>query len=168
MGEVKNLISKEAIEKLKKLAMDADITMFATNLKQSPVTVRPMSTQQVDEDGNLWFLSRNDSNKNREIAQDNRVQLFYSNKGDSEYLSVYGMAEILRNKKKIEELWNPIIKAWFNEGKDDPSITLLKVIPQDVYYWDTKQNKLVTLIKLAYGAVTGKPVDDGIEGNISV
>jgi len=168
MGEVKNLISAEAIDKIKKIAMDADIALFTTNLSKLPLAKRPMGTLDVDDEGNLWFLSKNDSDKNHDISHDNQVQLFYSNKGSAEYLSIYGRAQILTDRTKIKEYWTPLAKAWFKEGKDDPTITLLKVTPEDAYYWDTKENKLITLVKIAFSAVTGSNVDGGIEGKIKV
>jgi len=168
MGEVKNLISAEAIDKIKKIAMDADIALFTTNLSKLPLATRPMGTLDVDDEGNLWFLSKNDSDKNHDISHDNQVQLFYSNKGSAEYLSIYGRAQILTDHTKIEEYWTPLAKAWFKEGKDDPTITLLKVTPEDAYYWDTKENKLITLVKIAFSAVTGSNVDGGIEGKLKV
>jgi len=168
MGEVKNLISAEAIDKIKKIAMDADIALFTTNLSKLPLATRPMGTLDVDDEGNLWFLSKNDSDKNHDISHDNQVQIFYSNKGSAEYLSIYGRAQILTDRTKIEEYWTPLAKAWFKEGKDDPTITLLKVTPEDAYYWDTKENKLITLVKIAFSAVTGSNVDGGIEGKIKV
>ena len=53
-------------------------------------------------------------------------------------MSIFGTAEILFDKNKVEEMWTPIAKAWFTEGKDDPAISLIKVTPQEGYYWDTK------------------------------
>ena len=169
MGDVKNLNSTEAIEKIKELAMAANICIFATNLTELPLSARPMATQEVDEEGNIWFLSKNDSDKNLHIAEDSRVQLFYSNGSNYEYLSIYGTAEILIDREKIKELWTPIVKAWFKEGEHDPSISLIKVTPIDAYYWDTKDNKMVSLIKIAIGVITGVTKDDGgIEGTLKV
>lgn len=68
--------------------------MFCTNLKEFPITSRPMGLQETDEEGNLWFISSADSNKNFEIKDDKQVQLFFMNNSDSEYLSVYGSAYI--------------------------------------------------------------------------
>jgi general stress protein 26 len=163
-----NLWNDEAIEKLKELATKEITCLFTTNLGELPLTARPMATQQVDDQGNLWFLSRDDSDKNSEIQGDNRVQLFYSNKGNAEFLSVYGRASISKDRQKIEELWTPIAKAWFEDGKDDTAISVIKVIPEDVYYWDTKYNKVITLMKIAASAVTGKNMDDGLEGKLNV
>ena len=84
-------------------------------------------------------------------------------------MSVFGKAEIVNDRSKIVELWAPMAKTWFKEGKDDPNISLIKVIPEDAYYWDTKNNKMVSLIKFAMGAIGITPKNDGgVEGRLKV
>lgn len=167
MGDKQTLTREEANEKIKELAGKADTCLFTTNLTSLPLTTRPMSTRDVDENGCIWFFSRRDSNKNKEIAQDNRVQLFYSNFSNSEYLSIYGKATILKDEKKAKELWSVFAKTWFNEGYDDPELTLIKIEPEEGYYWDTKDGKVISLLKIMAGAITGKEMDTSIEGKIS-
>jgi general stress protein 26 len=166
MGNVQNLTEKEAIDKVREIAMDANICMFVTNLTKTPLDGRPMATQQVDDDGNIWFMSNINSDKNKDIVKAKEVELFYSNNSAYEYLSIFGTAEIVVDKNKIEELWTPIAKTWFEKGKDDPEITLIKVTPQDAYYWDTKDNKMISLIKFAMGALGIKVGDGGVEGKL--
>lgn len=168
MGSTENLRSTEAIKKIQELAEAANTCLFTTNLTKIPLSARPMSTSKIDDDGSMWFFSRVDSDKNTDIKQDNRVQLFYANTGSSEFLSVYGTAEISSDPAKIEELWTPIAKAWFTEGKEDPTITLIKVTPEDGHYWDTKSGKIVSLLKIAVGAVIGKTMDNGLEGKVRI
>ena len=168
MADVKNLSNTNGVDKLKELAKDADICMFITDLTSLPLTARPMSTAGVDDEGNLWFFSQLGSEKNIDITRDNRVQLFYTNKSSSEFLSVFGFAEIVHNRNKIEEFWTTDAKAWFKEGKDDPLVTIIKVVPSDAYYWETKNGKMISLVKKAIAAVTGKPMDVGIEGEIKI
>ena len=169
MGEVKNLTADNAVEKIREIAKDANICMFVTDLSRLPLAGRPMATQEVDEEGNIWFMSDRSSDKNKEIDNDNKVQLFYSHTSNYEYLSIFGRAEIVNDHSKIKELWTPIAKTWFKEGKDDPNISLIKVIPEDAYYWDTKNNKMVSLVKFAMGAIGVTPKDDGgIEGKLKV
>ncbi len=168
MGDTMNLIDADAIQKIKKLVKDSNTCHFVTNLSNTPLSSRPMATQKVDEEGNIWFMSDKDSDKNKEIQTDNRVQLFYSAHGSYEYLSVYGTAEIIFDKEKIHEMWTNFAKAWFTEGEDDPAISLLKVTPEDGYYWDTKNNKIFSLFKIAKSIVTGKTDDDGLEGRLKV
>lgn len=168
MGDVQHLGRQEAIKKIQDLAEAANTCLFTTNLGEAPLSTRPMATQKVDEDGNLWFFSEKDSHKNLHIETDNRVQLFYANQGSSEYLSIYGEAVLMQDADKAKELWKAIDKTWFNEGPGDPTLTIIRVEPQDAYYWDTKNGKVVSLVKIAIGAVTGKELDGGIEGKLSL
>ncbi len=168
MGDIKNLTDREAIEKLQKLAKDIDICMFCTQLDNLPIETRPMSTNSVDEEGNIWFISSKLSEKNIEIKENIKVQLVYSKPSDAHFLTVTGSAQIVTDKYKIDELWDNIAKAWFPEGKDDPNVSLIKVIPQEVYYWDTKHGKMVSLLKIGAAMVSGKVMDDGVEGSIKV
>src|SRR4030095_13492686 len=102
MGDVKTLPATAAIEKIREIAKDANICMFVTDLSNLPLSGRPMATQEVDEEGNIWFMSDRNSDKNREIENDDKVQLFYSHTGNYEYLSIFGRAEIVNDRSKIE------------------------------------------------------------------
>ena len=164
MSDVKNLAGTDAIRKLKELAEGIDICMFCTHIDEVPLTTRPMSTQEVDEQGNIWFFSRVSSNKNQEIKQDDKVQLLYADIRNSHYLSVYGFADVLVDREKIRKLWDGVEKAWFTEGKDDPEITLIRIRTQEAYYWDTKDGAVISLIKMGVAAITGQEQDQGVEG----
>ena len=163
-----NLSAQDAIDKLTELIKKESICFFCTQLTQQPITTRPMSTQKVDEQGNIWFMSSIKSDKNAEIAQNNAVQLFYSNPSDYEFVSVLGTATILTDREKIYEMWTAFAKAWFKDGKDDADISLIKVTPQSAYYWDTKNNKMISMIKMLTAMVTGSAPDDGEEGNLKI
>lgn len=167
MGNIENISREEANKKIRELAEKADSCLFTTNLSALPLTTRPMSTREVDDSGCIWFFSREGSHKNKEIEKDNRVQLFYANTGSYEFMSIYGRATILKDEAKAKELWSSIAKTWFNEGYDDPELTLIKVEPEHGHYWDTKDGKMISLLKMIAGAVTGKEIETGVEGEIS-
>ncbi len=168
MGEQKDLERHEGIKQLKELAESIRIAMFCTKTDKIPLETRPMATQEVDEQGNIWFFSAANSDKNIEIKDQDNVQLIYANPSSSQFLSISGTATQSRDRKKIDELWNKMAEAWFKGGKDDPSLTLIKVTPNDAYYWDTKHGKMVTLLKIAVSAVSGAHMDGGVEGKIRI
>ena len=164
-----DLFGKEGISKIKELVEKNQICMFCTNMKtNSAFNTRPMAVQKVDDRGNLWLLSANDSHKNEELDKNNHVQLLFQGSSYSDFLSLYGTVTITKSKERIKELWKPIMKDWFTEGVDDPRITVLKVKPLEGYYWDTKHHMVVGLVKRVAGAITGKTMDDSIEGKIKV
>lgn len=170
MSNIENLSNQEAIDKIKTLAESADICLFTTALSVLPLSTRPMSVRQVDEAGNLWFLSNKSGDKNLHIQADRRVQLFFSNKDKAEFLSVYGDATIFdHNREKAEALWTPMAKVWFPGGLDDPELSVICVSPHEAYYWDTKHNKAVTFFNILAKAVTGGNGDDeGVQGKIDI
>jgi general stress protein 26 len=164
-----DLQSAEAWQKAKELVEKAGSCFFCTNISSKDmIATRPMAVQKVDDQGHCWFLSANDSHKNADIEQDPTVQLFFQGSKHSDFLTLYGTATISQHKEKIDELWNPIIKTWFTEGKDDPRITVIEFIPKEGYYWDTKHGQLVAFAKQIAGAVIGKTLDDSIEGKLKM
>jgi general stress protein 26 len=164
-----DLAGTEAGKKIKELTDKNSTCYFCTKITTGePLRTRPMSVQKVDEAGNFWFLSANDSHKNAEIATDNRVQLLFQGSEHSDFLSIYGTATISTDKALIKELWEPLLKTWFTEGEDDPRITAIQVDTQQGYYWDNKHGNAVAFAKMAVGAVIGKTLDDSIEGTLTV
>jgi len=166
MSAIDHLQKDEAQAKIKELVDKADICLFTTALTKLPLSSRPMSTQRADEDGTLWFFSSKESHKDMDITDDNRVQLFYANKANYEFLSLFGTVDSFQDTEKARELWNSMAKTWW-DGPEDPSLTILKFVPQSGYYWDTKDGKAVSMLKIAIGTITGKETDGSIEGKIN-
>ncbi|MBK8568166.1 MAG: pyridoxamine 5'-phosphate oxidase family protein [Saprospiraceae bacterium] len=167
MESTKNLKANEGVEKLKELVTAINICLFSTNLKRNDgATCRPMSAQEVDAEGNIWFFSGMDSDKNREIQEDKLVQLVFSHPGKSSYMIVNGEAEVSTDRKRIEELWSPVVKIWFKEGKTDPNISLIKVNTRSAYYWDADGNKMINFFKFLASIATGSNLVTGVQGSI--
>lgn len=164
----KDLNNQEAVDKLISLVKEINIAVFVTELTKAPLQSRPMSVQDIDDQGNLWFISSATSNKNFEILKDDQVQLFFANNSTSQYISIYGTAIIYKDQQIIDELWTPVAKAWFEEGQKDPNVTVIKVTPSDAYYWDTKDGKIISLLKMAGSALFGTTSDIGVEGKLKL
>jgi len=158
---------QEAIDKLKKMLEGIDFCMLTT-FDGGYLRSRPMSTQQFDFDGDLWFFTSNNTHKVDEIEKDNRVNAAYSQPDENRYVSVSGRADVVKDRAKIEELWNPIHKAWFPEGKDDPTLCLLKVNVEQAEYWDAPNSKLVQLYGFVKALATGTEADYGENEKLSL
>lgn len=81
-------------------------------------------------------------------------------------MELRGHASTTTDKAYIDELWEPIVKTWFTEGKDDPRLTIIKVTPTEAYYWDTKHGYAVAGVKMMIGVPIGKTLDNSIEGRV--
>lgn len=165
---MENLNGAEAAKKIKELAEAALTGLMITNLKSLPLSIRPMATQKVDDNGQVYFLGVKSSDAVKHINESADMQLVYANKDKSEYLALYGQGEVYRDQAEIDEMWNAFIKTWFPEGKDDPNLVIIRFKPESGYYWDTRHGKMVQLLGMMVGAVTGKETDDSLEGKISM
>ena len=164
-----NLHGPAAVAKIKEIVAQAKSCFFCTAAAPSDSEgARPMNVRQVDDRGDLWFLSPSDSQKNRELAADPAVTLYFQASPHSDFLRLSGRATVSTDKAKIKELWDPVLRTWFTGGVDDPRITVIRVTPAEGYYWDTKHGTFVAGVKMLVGAVLGKTLDDSIEGKLDV
>ena len=164
-----NLEAQEAVSKIKEIVDKAQNCFFCTAVPTGESgAARPMNVRQVDDEGNLWFLSANDSHTNEELALDPSVKLYFQGSEHSDFLHLNGHATISTDRAKIEELWEPVLRTWFTEGVDDPRITVIKVAASDGYYWDTKHGNVVAGVKMLIGSVLRKTLDDSIQGKLTV
>lgn len=166
MSTIEDLEARQAVSKMREIILSAPTCFLASGLSQMPFHLCPMYVQDVDSEGAIWFFSGADSVHNELLQEDPRVELMFSNNSKHEYLAVFGRASLSRDVEKVDELWGTMVKAWFPGGKDDPNLTLIRVEPDRVHYWDTRENKLVALGKILLGAVTGKALEVGVEGDL--
>ncbi len=148
-----------SINKLGELIHEIKFAMLTSTHADGSLHSRPMATQQVEFDGDLWFFSGLSSEKVHELQANPEVNISYSVPDDQRYVSVSGQADISRDRSKMEELWNPMFKAWFPKGLDDPDICLLHVHVTHAEYWDAPSSKMVHLAGFIKSVVTGKRLE---------
>ena len=163
--EINNTV--EAREKLKSLVDDIKVGMMVTGFEKKPLDAIPMRTKKTDEAGNIWFLSLRSSEHNKNIKRTSAIQLLYSSPSDMEFLSVYGTGEIVTEKETLKDLYDRSSETWF-DGIDDPELTAIKFTPSEAYYWDTKENKYISFLKMGAAAITGNKKDIGEKGKLEL
>jgi general stress protein 26 len=144
--------------------------MFTTVDRQGHLTSRPMTNQQVDADGALWFYTSTTTDLWQDIAASPNVNVSFAEPADSLYVSISGTAERIVERSRIRQLWNPIVAAWFPNGVDDPHVVLVRVATRTVHYWDSKDNTMTQMFDMAKAALTGSRPDvaPGDHGKITL
>jgi general stress protein 26 len=135
--------------------------MLTTAEPDGSLRSRPMATQNKPFDGTLWFFTEIQSGKVHEIDADRHVNLSYANPDDQSYVSVSGVASVVRNRAKAEEFWSPALKAWFPKGLDDPSLALLRVDVSEAEYWQAPHSAVVKLVGFVKALATGQKYTPG-------
>lgn len=145
------------IRKLAELIEGVDIAMLTTVTVDGRLVSRPMGTQEVEFDGDLWFATRADSGNVAEIQANPQVNVAYANPSKGVYVSVSGTAKVVDDRAKIGQLWSPAMKVFFPEGKDDPQIRLIHVDAATAEYWDAPGTTAGKALYFAAAAFTGDP-----------
>jgi general stress protein 26 len=164
----KNLHNEEAIKKLQGLVSDIRACVMITSGKTGAHASRPMAAVDTDHMGNIWFFTNLRSNKVKDIEIDHFVQLIFAHPGKDSYVDVRGRANVVTDKNSIKEKWTPLIKAWFPDGVDSPDVCLLQIKTDEVHYWDTENSKMVKMLQAALSIVAGKPLAEGVHGELNL
>jgi len=130
--------------------------MLTTAEPDGKLRSRPMATQKGEFDGTLWFFTRASSPKVDEVEQWHNVNLSYASPDSNTYVSVTGTASLVRDAAKVKELWNPILKAWFPNGLEDPDLALLHVTVQKAEFWDSPSSTMVHIAGFVKAIATGQ------------
>lgn len=147
---------QKEIDRLGELIHDIDFAMLTTMDADGSLHSRPMSTQKAKFDGDLWFFTDINSAKVYEVDRQQHVNVSYADPSKQKYVSVSGVAQIVRDQAKAKELWNPIYKAWFPDGLEDPNLALMRVEVHKAEYWDSPSSKVVQLVGFVKAIATGE------------
>jgi general stress protein 26 len=149
-----------ALQKLWAMIKKHRFAMLTTLEYGEVLRSRPMTTIDRDFDGSLWFFAKTDSAAVKSLEVHPQVSLSYSAPAEFDFVAVSGIAVVVTDVAKKQELWGPTVQAWFPEGAESPQNVLVKVIPNHAEYWDSKSNRLVQLYSVAKALATGVPPND--------
>jgi len=124
----------EKRQRLSELVSRFDTAMLVTRTDSGGMRARPLSIADSGEDGALYFSTAIDSPKVQELEIDPHVAVVMQDR--RRYVSISGVARVVRDRALIERLWSASWKIWFPQGKDDPSLCVLQVEPIEAAYWD--------------------------------
>lgn len=135
MTKEKEQTQEKKLEKVKEI-IDAVKIGLVTTVGDNGLVSRPMAVQEVEPDGNLWFITFQDGSKIHQIEKEARVNVSFNDKNKN-FLSLTGNAKIIRNNEKEKELLGKAEKALFETDADDPNLVLLKVEVIGAEYWES-------------------------------
>ncbi|MEF3311325.1 pyridoxamine 5'-phosphate oxidase family protein [Paenibacillus sp. GYB004] len=145
--------NQEAIETVKELIKGIDTAMLTTVSDEGLVS-RPMKTQEVEFDGDLWFLTKKDTGKFHELLRNRQVNVAYA--GQS-FVSIRGEAELVESSEKVKQFWSPAYEELLETTYDDPNLVLIKVKAETAEYWDSG-NKF-KMVKFLFRRLLGKDTE---------
>jgi general stress protein 26 len=135
----------KAVHRLRELIADISVAMLTTVTAEGALRSRPMVTQQIREEGELWFFLSDDSGKARDLSEEHAVNVAYADPAKQRYVSVSGNAAIVHDSEMVHDLWKPEYERYFPRGLDDPHLALLCVRIETAEYWDLTAGRMVEI-----------------------
>lgn len=152
------------------MASDQEIKeLFWKELKASPflmlgidgergAATQPMTAQIDEEESPLWFFTANDHDLVRALDNGDRAIAAFASKGHDIFASLRGRLSLDNDPATIDRLWNPVVSQWYEGGKSDPKLALLRLDVDDAKIW---KSDLGGFIKPAINKLFGrKPESD--------
>ena len=115
---------------------------------------QPMSAQLLEEDeergGPIWFFTSKDTDLARALGDSQRAHIHFSSKGHELFAAVHGTLSTFNDRATIDRLWSKWVAAWFEGGKDDPKLLLLRFDPERAQIW-LNENSVFAGIRILLG-----------------
>jgi general stress protein 26 len=147
-------VNKSGLKQYVEVLKSFDTAMLVT-FRGPELRSRPMAIADYSSDGRIWFLTSIESSKLDELTETPNVNV--SMQASSRFLSISGTTKATRDPARVTELWSPAYNAWFSDGKNDPDIIVLEVVPTYAEYWDNSGIEGVkTWFELGKSVVTGE------------
>jgi len=154
----------EELTQLGELIEDISVCMLTTIDDANAIVSKPMSPQEMCEQGAIWFLTDPNTTKVQHLKN---INLAFSNESQGTYVSISGHGEIVHDQQRIESLWTAFARPWFPEGAESSNLALLKFVPDSAEYWDAPHSKMVRMFAMAASIIAAKPVGMGDHGNLN-
>ena len=151
------------LTQLAKLIEDMRFCMLTTVDDEDLMVARPMTPQEMCEEGAIWFLTDPNSTKMQHLQL---MNLAFSDEAEGTYVSISGHGEVVTDRARIESSWTPFARPWFPNGVDSTNLALLKFMPHVAEYWDAPNSKMVRMFATAISIAAAKPIGMGEHGNL--
>ena len=159
---------QQHIDKIAELIKDVKFAMMTTVTHEGHLHACPMTTSETDLTAKeIWFIGDKKTETVADIKNNPQVNLSYACQQDKDYVSINGTAELVDDADKLNELWSPIYNAFYEHGKEDADIQLIKVVPNGAEYW-LSGNTVVNMFKMTAAAVQDGKTAEKLGENHSV
>jgi general stress protein 26 len=131
-------------------AVHADRTMMVGLAGVDDGHMRPMTAVTEGERGPIWLFTVQQASLVTQLDVDTRAIAAFVSKGHDLFATIHGRLAISNDPDVIDRLWNPMIAAWYEGGKQDPNLVLLRFEAEEAEIW-LNETTLMAGLKLLIG-----------------
>ncbi|HEX5635232.1 MAG TPA: pyridoxamine 5'-phosphate oxidase family protein [Gemmatimonadales bacterium] len=110
--------------------------MVTTIDRGGAMHTRATPTQRIEADGSVWFVAAAGSALVRQLREQPACLITYGDARLRRYVSMSGVATVMRCERSARELWDDSVATLFPDGPADPDVVVVKVEVDTAEYWD--------------------------------
>ncbi|MGV8969802.1 MAG: pyridoxamine 5'-phosphate oxidase family protein [Microbacteriaceae bacterium] len=153
------MTSPHDIDKINDIVSSTKFAIVTTRTRSGELHSRPLASLEKEFDGTLWFFTEDPSAKTEDIAADKNVSVTFVSGMSS--VSIAGTAEVTRDQEMIDTFWNPWAESWFDGGRTDPTVALLRIEASTATYWSTDKPAVIRAVEVVKALITHSAPDVG-------
>ena len=129
--------------------------------------LQPMAPLVDRETGRIWFYAKKTSKLVLAVGEGHRAQLVLIGQNQDYHACVSGTLEQIYDREVIDRFWSVVASAWFENGKDDPDLIMLRFSPHDAEIWASSTNAIVFGWEIAKANMSSSDPDIGLHERIT-
>jgi general stress protein 26 len=142
-------------------ALKSDMTLMLGLDGVEDGQTRPMTAQLEGDTGPIWFFTAKYTDLVQGLSENTRAIAAFASKGHELFASIHGTLSLDNDRTVIDRLWNRYVAAWYEQGKDDPKLALLRLDAERATIW-LDGSSLVAGIKLLLGVDPKESYKDNV------
>jgi len=142
-------------------ALKSDMTMMLGLAGVAEGHTRPMTAQLEGDRGPIWFFTSSENAIAEKLGRKRRAIATFASKGHDIFAAVHGQISLEKDPAVIDRLWNRFVAAWFEGGRDDPKVRLLRLDPDEAEIW-LDGSSLLAGLRLLLGADPKKKYKENV------
>ncbi len=132
-------------------ALKSDMTIMLGLEDSKDAALRPMTAQlEGDKGGPVWVITAKDTELVKGLRGGSKAIATFTSKSHDIFATVHGKLTLDNDRAMIDKLWNRFVAAWFDKGKDDPKLALLRFDTEQAEIW-LDGSSIVAGIKMLLG-----------------
>jgi general stress protein 26 len=135
-------------------------------LENSHDHMQPMA-HRVDADRKrIYFFTKTDTDLVKQVGPSARAHFCVVGKDHDYHACIAGTLSPTRSREIIDRHWGPVVSAWYDKGKDDPSLIVLEFTPETAGIWASTDSALRFGWEIAKANLTDSEPDVGVKTEV--
>ena len=128
--------------------------------------MQPMTAFVEPERRAIWFYVRRDNDLIKQIQSSHKAMFCVVGKGRHLFACLGGELTEQYDPERIDRFWNPVVAAWYPEGKDSPELTMLRYDVADAQVWVSEKGPIGFFWEVAKANLKHELPDEGTKAHL--